>query len=474
MRRRTQLITALTIGGFFVFPIITQAAQTWDLDLKLNGEGTTHVITTIQSDDVLNSWNVLAPKVDPRSINVQNTKGEGMDFSVRKIHPELFIEFNETTEVVISFDSPQTVREFSGHDEWVYDFLSVPAPTDIHIRTVKGGVPGVLQAGIQPRLYVIPAASGNAETILSEQISDSSYKISNVLIPQGQKAVLITQLPKGMIEFTSEGFWVKYGYLLMAIFLVSPVTLILVLFGRWRRLGRDPRDRIEIDLEQIPVGLVGVVKDEFVGHKDICAALFDLGRRGVVQFSQRKGIWYIERKKSPKNLLPFERQLMNSIFGSKNAIALTSRAALKSVIHDMYEEVTSQNFFSHNPHQIRVFYFLFGAVLVLAGYVGILFIYGVPLFFLGFIMLLFGVLMPQKTLEGVGVYHFARIRQEEVADKPEWDDLPWVCLFGERDEFLLNVKGRVPSYMKGARSRLDVNELIEAVHVFAARGIHIA
>jgi len=404
----------LLLGAFFIVPVTSFADEIWEVDTFLEQDGTTKVDILVTSDEPLSSWEFWSAKVNASSVALLDRQGAPIDLQYHKSFPYLSLTFADTHEFRLQYSIPTSVRDFGNSDEWVVDLFPDTLTRDVLISSLNISFYGEPMEPAIPRVYIANGITNETtEAIGSEQITSSHYFIDNLEILAGKKAMAVARLPKGFITFLPDGFIIKYGYLILAAFLISPLGLLWVLFSRWLRLGRDPVMESGVDFKSLPLGMVGLVKDEYVGHKDIYANLVHMAQRGVIHFSKVKGEWTIILKKK-KTLLPFEKVLLKELFGTKKSVKLSDSPGVYPVMHQMYEDSADERYFDHNPHSIRFFYYFLGGLMVLVGYIGILFVYGFPLFLLGLVLLVFGTFMPQKTIRGVGVYRFAKSKRRIV------------------------------------------------------------
>ncbi len=140
----------------------------------------------------------------------------------------------------------------------------------------------------------------------------------------------------------------------------------------------------------------GTLVDERADLRDIYASIIDLARRGYVRIIEtKKNEFDLEKIKdweSDPDTLPFERELLNGIFKSKNKVSIKDvnlAPTLEKVKSMLYDSLVADKFFPSNPNTLRGWYI---ALSVLS------FIIFNPILLL--VSLIFGQHMPKKTLFG--------------------------------------------------------------------------
>ena len=139
----------------------------------------------------------------------------------------------------------------------------------------------------------------------------------------------------------------------------------------------------------VPPGLVGTILDERANPIDVSATVIDLAVRGHLRIEEvegggvfRRTDWNLVRLASPRDdtLLPFERRLLDGIFGAHgDFVALsdlknTFASTLKKIQTDMYDEVVTRHWFRSSPQLQRGVWQGLGVVIAVVG--GMILFYG--------------------------------------------------------------------------------------------------
>ncbi|MEO7130001.1 MAG: DUF2207 domain-containing protein [Dermatophilaceae bacterium] len=136
-------------------------------------------------------------------------------------------------------------------------------------------------------------------------------------------------------------------------------------------------------------GMVGTIIDETANPIDVSATVIDLAVRGFLQIEEKGGSgmfgrtdWTLTQLTPPPNerLLPYERTLLDGIFGSRGSQVDLSdlknhfASTLKTVQGQMYSEVVKRGWFRSSPQTQRGVWQGFGVVLAVIG--GLILFYG--------------------------------------------------------------------------------------------------
>jgi uncharacterized membrane protein len=177
-----------------------------------------------------------------------------------------------------------------------------------------------------------------------------------------------------------------------ALILVGGLLGVLLL---WYTRGRDPEvglaaDYISEPPSDAPPGVAGTLVDERADMQDVIASLIDLGRRGyleMIETSASQGLFglgggseftFRRTTKGWDDLLPFERTILDKIFGGQREKALSDLknkfyTAIPKIKKDLYKQTVAYQFFRTDPDTVRSRYSGLGiGLLVLTGGLGFL------------------------------------------------------------------------------------------------------
>ncbi|MBT4209422.1 MAG: DUF2207 domain-containing protein [Candidatus Komeilibacteria bacterium] len=288
--------------------------------------------------------------------------------------------------------------------------------------------------------------------------------------------------------------------------LILPILSFLLMLYFWYHHGRDPKGRGNIIVQydspkDMMPAEVGSLYDERVHSKDISAEIIHLAILGYIKITRikkkhafSKDDYVLEKLKEPADLpRHYQIKLMNKLFGSplssfdlkemnftlstgaKQVILLSdlktkSRKWMKEIESDIYKLMVKKKYFHKNPHKTRQVYMiaavalifsvkLFGAFaenVVQGDDLGIV-IWMIALFTSLLIVIIFGMVMPKKTIKGVfakehilGLKEYIRVAEKhriKFHNTPYKDPknfeklLPYAMAFGLEKEWAKQFEG---------------------------------
>ena len=184
--------------------------------------------------------------------------------------------------------------------------------------------------------------------------------------------------------------WVNLGVGALSLFflIMGPVGL----YALWYTKGRDVPVKLVADYlpeppSDLPASVVGTLVDEEADMEDILAAIVDLARRGVIEMQEveepgllgigTKRDFIYRLKEVPDDLRPYEKTLLNEIFGRRRKERRLSDlkekfyTAIPELKKQLYQEVVDLGFFHASPERVRSTYAGVGiGLLVLIGVAG--------------------------------------------------------------------------------------------------------
>ena len=195
-------------------------------------------------------------------------------------------------------------------------------------------------------------------------------------------------LPKGLLApDESPGSYYRVHYKPWVVPLGVPVGL-LFLAGVWFVFGRDPveyREELpDVDILSVPPGLAGFLVNGRFGDDDLAATIMDLGQRGILRVDRTKGRskkapaaykFHLLREPGERELVPYERSILEGMFGGKLKKKSTTtkelrkrfHSRLKRVREQVWEEATERGWFDRDPRAAFMWFMITGLVLVLFG-----------------------------------------------------------------------------------------------------------
>ena len=408
------LLLALLIGMLLAPSALearTLSVESFWADIVVNQDGSIYVKETI-SYHFEGAWNGIW-----RAIPIQYRTEQGMGYS-------LLLEVQEITD-----ERGQPLRhEISRERHYRMIKVWVPQAEDT-TRTVviRYRVPNALRFFENyDELYwnvtgdesEVPIASAGAMIALPERVSGVRAISFTGGYGSQEQAARVEVAPRSVVVQTTRSLGYKEGLTVSVVWnpgvvrrpsaalraglflrgnliLLVPVCLLLVMWGIWYRVGRDPRLRPIMPQYEPPPGLspaeVGTLVDNSADMRDITATLVDLAVRGYLRIEEEHepgllGLWEsksysFELLREPaewRELREHERKLLEELFESGES----KHVYLKDLENKFYRSVPvlcdlifgrllGKGYYSARPDKVKVgFLVAAGAVGMLVGWGG--------------------------------------------------------------------------------------------------------
>lgn len=221
------------------------------------------------------------------------------------------------------------------------------------------------------------------------------------------------------------------GAISLMLLLLAPLAVYLIWYLRGRDVQTDfAAEYLPEPPSDLPPGMVGTLLDETADMEDILATLVDLSRRGYIKIEElapeEVGIFgrgvgdfeYTLLKEPGDELRPYEKELLNALFGRKKKRKLSDLKAkfytyLPKLRKSLYNEVTESGYFAANPEQVRnrwsvlgvlmlIFTVVFACIVlsVLSPYTDLAIFLPIGLGIFSFGLIIIARFMPRKTVKG--------------------------------------------------------------------------
>ena len=289
------------------------------------------------------------------------------------------------------------------------------------------------------------------------------------------------------------------GFLAANLPLLFPVLVALLMFGVWRRLGRDPAP-LPISVQYEPPGAMtpaeaGTLLDHRTDMRDVTATLVDLAVKGylAIQEEEQPGFLglgtsseYVFTARRPAAewtaLQPHERDVMDGLFagGARGSVKLSQLKnefyrSLSEIRDHVFQKLLERGYYLHRPDRVRTGWLIVGGIIAflsahVAAFAGAALGVPGPTLFIatlltGLVIMAFGWLMPARTLKGARAWEAVRgfeeflgrvesDRMERVVRTPEMFErlLPFAMAFGVEDRWSRAFEGIMtepPSWYHG-------------------------
>ena len=309
---------------------------------------------------------------------------------------------------------------FSDHDELYWNVTGLEWEVPILSTQANIYLPKAVEDR-QIKLQCFTGPKGSTQALCDQGFSQNQAQFqSQIPLSPGSGLTIVFGFPKDLVAVLEPvsytPFWqtglgkviktiLAVSFLLAIVFwyLAYPVWIII----KWFRVGRDPKGIIgeasawfsppKIGKHELTPGEAGTLIDEKASFRELFGTIVDLARRGyfVIQERAKNDLYFIRRKNwsKDKNIQDYEKELLNSLFGSKTEIRIKGKkmlSAYSQLCESLYQTVVHLQLFPQNPSSIRIFYGVIAALAMSSANL-----------FLLVVALIFGMAMPKKTALGV-------------------------------------------------------------------------
>lgn len=485
------------IGLFLILvlapPLAAQrslAIRQFDATILVNKDGTIDVTETI-TVHFTGSWNGIY-----RTIPVEYRTPQGFNWTLRldflgaTAGPEAralkvessrerhYLKYkiwvpgaaNATHTINLHYRASNGLRFFADHDELYWNITG--DEWDVPIEAASAEIQ--LPAGATGLRAI--AFNGAYGSTSRDAVIDTAGTIVRVRMPKGlgfhEGLTAVVGWDKGLIPEPTRA-QVAAGFLASNWPLIVPILVFMGMTGLWYQVGRDPR-RLPIVVQyEPPSGLTpaeaGTLLDESADMRDITATVVDLAVRGHLKIEERdedvlfglfkKKDFVFHRLDGPATppLEAHERAVYSGIFGASRDVRLSELENqfykhLPGIQDNIFSRLVNRGLYRSRPDKVKGYWAAGGVVL------GMVIVFGgiaiapkfnlTPLPFLvagalsGLILVLFGQIMPSRTVGGartlekvLGFEEFLRRvdgeRFERVVKTPEMFEkyLPFAMAF---------------------------------------------
>jgi uncharacterized membrane protein YgcG len=246
----------------------------------------------------------------------------------------------DTTRVVnIDYTVRNAIRFFDSHDEFYWNVTGNDWPVPIDHVAAFVALPE--NAAGELRAQAFTGAYGSTEHEATSEVkgADVMFETTNPLPMRGGLTIDIF-IPKGVLKEPSA--LTKLAWFLGSnpvVFL--PLLTLVVMYGLWHTVGRDPDPGISVaPLYEPPKGLTpaeaGTLIDDTTDPRDITSTIVDLAVRGYIKIEEKVETFLVFKNKDyllhllkPReqwgnDLSPHERVLLENIFAGGSETRLST------------------------------------------------------------------------------------------------------------------------------------------------------
>ncbi len=370
--------------------------------------------------------------MDFSDVSVSNTSGTSYTFVRSTVGDDIRFKIGDADKTVtgkvpyvIGYTVSGALTYFPGHDEFYWNVSGNRWDIPIAKVTAKVTLPADV-AREEYRLECFTGPTGSREENCAIKLTDARTAVIETTEPLGSREglTIVVGFPKGIVAVLEPKevvpfFETRLGKIVLILigigaflwYVVAPVWVV----WKWWTSGRDPKPAMgeanawfspptTKNRRPLTPAETGTLVDERADNRDIYASIVDLARRGYVKIIEtKKNAYDLEKTKDwtgDREVLLFERELLNGLFASGDRISIKSINPIKTlekVKSMLYDSLVSDAFFPGNPNTLRGWYIALAVVsLVIFN----------PILFL--VALIFGQNMPRKTLAGAEAAAMAR------------------------------------------------------------------
>ncbi len=441
MKKIIFLLLVISYLLFGVKGVLAEEIKSFEAKIFINKNGTINVsekivydFGSLQRHGIYRIIPFIKPnkenkryRLDFNAFSVQDETGKNYTFVKSVEGDKLKLKIGDADRYVtglknyiINYRVSGAITYFSDHDELYWNVTGNDWLVTINEAVVEVEFPQKIEENkIKNRCYTgyYGATQSLCQTSFDNRDNDREKLVIKTNSSLGYKEglTIVLSFPKNIAAVLEAkeavDFWQtvvgKFVILLIALgiifwYVVYPIKIIF----KWWRYGRDPKGQVQevrawFDPPKLKNGRamtpteVGSLIDEIVDLRDISASIVDLARRGYLKIEERKknDFYLIKTKNDNHGLQPFEKKLLEGIFGDKDIARLKDKHLAKTVEEAsnlVYDQLVTEGFFPKNPNATRIFYSIIGVLALISGNLG-----------LALIAFTFGRAMPAKTIFGV-------------------------------------------------------------------------
>ncbi len=305
-------------------------------------------------------------------------------------------------------------------DELYWNLLGTFWQMDIDEFTANINFPSeITQKNTQMYYYTGTYGSQSQDLAKYQWINTNTLQfVSTQTIPSGNGVTLSMAFPKNIFTPYKPGFFETYG--LYFAFLL-PIFLLFLSYRVWSKYGRDPKinptivPEFEIPNKLAPMELGTVSTNGAFKNNFISAAIINLAVKDIIRIEKinKKGVFskeghkLIRTKKSLDNLTSSEKLLLEKILDNKDSIEMSSLKNkfykdIPAVSEAVTEPLKADNLIQNKGRWLLGCFLTLGLIIFFISFSSFAFGWqvGLSLFLSGLIVMIYGVFMPKRPLEG--------------------------------------------------------------------------
>jgi uncharacterized membrane protein len=323
----------------------------------------------------------------------------------------------------IRYATDRAVNFFEDHSELYWNVTGDEWPAIIEQSSFSLKLPSsILKYPPRVACYTGPYGSPAAEceTLSFERLV--TFKATRALLP-GEGFTVVAGMPTGVIRAPSASEHVAEAVSDNWIFSV-PFIVFAIMYALWWKIGRDPELRAVIPEYEAPDNLkphevVAAWENGKVPSRGITAAVIDLARKGYlhIRFGEKKGIftntktYTLVKMKDSEDLDPALKELFDGLFASGEEIRVDEfrdkkiysvAAAFRTIVE---KDIEKHSYFARTWYNGIGVYLVVGINMMWLSFLlsGGTLLGTAAVFVSGLIVVIFGFVMPKRTLAGTEI-----------------------------------------------------------------------
>ncbi len=426
--------------------VIGEAIRDFNTQISVNKDGTISVTETIVYDfytsykhgifrnipDTKTNSQGKKFRLNFSDINVSDENDRAYPFTVSHDNDQLSLKIGDPDKTitgihtyVIRYKVAGALTYFSDHDELYWNVTGNDWDVPIVSSTAGVKLPVVISPNdIKTACYTGYRGSTATDCRINNQFDHDRENVvtAKKILNAGEGLTVAVSFPKNSVAVLEPKEIVPFSSTLLGkIVLLSLIILVILWYFiyplwlpiKWWLYGRDPQTagpvRAWFDppktMDGRPLSAIetGSLIDERCDMRDISAMIVQLAQKGYLKIAEKeKGKFTFIKQKDFNNpsLLAFEQGFLKGIFGNKKRLNLDDEEfyePVKDLKSALYQQLVTDQFFVKNPQLVRNFYAFILGVSVLT--------FNLPLLFSS---LIFGRIMPRKTMFGAQTANVAR------------------------------------------------------------------
>jgi uncharacterized membrane protein YgcG len=437
----------------------------------------------------------------PRPFRVTH---EGSDVVVRIGDPDRTV--TGTQRYRLRYRVTRGLLYFEDHDELYWNVTGTGWPVPI----TRAAATVILPAASEPVVLRLGCFTGPQGAVAREcRIgSDAAGRRVDATtsggLAAGEGLSIVVGLPKGVVAEPSKAarLWARATDWLTWL---SPLPLVTLagMIVLWRRHGRDAPAGAAVPVRyEPPAGMspaeMGTLVDEKAHPADLTATVLDLAVRGHLEIVEEEATGFLflnardyelVRRSSSEPLRPFERTLLQALFGGEQRVRVSSLRNrfyrhLPPLQEALYDLATEAGWFRSSPERVRRRWRLAGLLVLGAAVPAFMatesLATAVPVALTGLVILAFSPVMPGRTTAGRRAYEeilgfkefLGRVDRDRLersggrtADRFE-RVLPYAVVLGVADQWadaFADVYARPPTWYSGSSGPFDSRRFVSNV-----------